>query len=163
MLNPRTSLHEQLLDTMRSLNARLHRHFGDELKTRGASVARLKLLSFIQRAGSVRSADVVEAFRYAPRTVTEALDALERDGLVRRAPDPLDRRAKRITLTPAGLSVLEEAAPHLRAIMERIFDTVDVEEEAELLRLLQLLDARLIALEEKAGASTDPSAQAGTR
>jgi DNA-binding MarR family transcriptional regulator len=36
------------------------------------------------------------ALGYSPQTIT---DALERDGLITRSPDPSDRRAKTLTLT----------------------------------------------------------------
>lgn len=154
MLNTEDRLDEQLLEAVRDLNAQLQRYFGAALRARGVSLARLKLLKFIQRSGSVRSTDVAEAFGYAPRTITEGLDASERDGLIRRDPDPADRRAKRITLTPAGLCVLEETAPFLPAIRSRVFEAMAHEDQAELLRMLQLLNEHVGGLDaqEDAGA-----------
>ncbi len=37
-----------------------------------------------------------------PSTMTGLLDRMERDGLLRRSPDPDDRRAQRIHITPEG-------------------------------------------------------------
>ncbi|HZK73201.1 MAG TPA: MarR family transcriptional regulator [Clostridia bacterium] len=38
-----------------------------------------------------------------PRTMTDIIDVLERDGLVNRAPDPADRRSVQAVITEAGL------------------------------------------------------------
>jgi DNA-binding MarR family transcriptional regulator len=54
-------------------------------------------------------------------TLTANLKPLERRGLVETAPDPTDRRARLLRLTPAGRAVLAEAAPiwrHLHATIE---------------------------------------------
>lgn len=40
-------------------------------------------------------------------TVSRKVQQLEREGLVVREPDPVDRRATRIALTPAGRSILD--------------------------------------------------------
>lgn len=113
----------------------------------GVSIARTRLLLFIERDGPVRSTDVVEAFGYSPRTVTEAIDALERDGLVTREPDPHDRRAKRISITPAGLAALQASEPSRRAFVSRVFDVLDADEAATFRHLLDKLNARLEMLE----------------
>jgi DNA-binding MarR family transcriptional regulator len=41
--------------------------------------------------------------------MTGRLDKLERAGLLRRSPDPHDRRGLQVTLTDEGLSVIEQA------------------------------------------------------
>jgi DNA-binding MarR family transcriptional regulator len=62
-------------------------------------MARNKMLGHIERNSPVRAADLATAFGFAPRTITEAIDALERDGLVQRTGDTTDRRVKYIALT----------------------------------------------------------------
>jgi len=90
------SVQHELMEQMRDLHLRMHRLFNDRMRAQGASLAQLKLLLLIERCGEMRSTDIAEALGQAPRTVTEAVDAAERDGLVVRNPDPSDRRAKRI-------------------------------------------------------------------
>jgi DNA-binding MarR family transcriptional regulator len=50
--------------------------------------------------------------------MTNRLDQLEKKKLVRRLPDPSDRRALRIQLTPSGLKFMDKILPELIA-MER--------------------------------------------
>ena len=53
------------------------------LAAQGASMARLKLLAFIAEQPR-RSTDIASFFDQAPRTVTQAIDSLEQNGLVSR-------------------------------------------------------------------------------
>ncbi|MDX3900197.1 MAG: MarR family transcriptional regulator [Sphingobium sp.] len=135
-----------LMEEMRDFYVRMHRLMNDELKAQGVSLAQLKLLLFIDRRVAVRAVDISDAFAFAPRTVTEAIDTLERDGLVRRDPDPNDRRAKHISVTDAGRSAIADAEPCRNAIRDRIFSALAPADEEELLRILAILNDRLIAI-----------------
>ncbi len=135
---------QQLMDSMSEFHFRTHRLFNMELKAQGASLAQLKLLLFIDHTNFARATDISEAFGFAPRTVTEAIDGLEREGLVRRNPDPNDRRAKHISITDAGRKVINNADPCRRAIAARIFQALTPTEAQELLRLLTILNEGLI-------------------
>ncbi|MFG2163968.1 MarR family winged helix-turn-helix transcriptional regulator [Micromonospora chersina] len=69
--------------------------------------------------------------------MTGRLDRLERAGLVRRAPDPADRRALRVSLTDAGRRVVEESAEAGLEVQRRILDALppgDRDRLADLLR-----------------------------
>jgi DNA-binding MarR family transcriptional regulator len=50
---------------------------------------------------------LAESQNLVPRTVTGLVDKLERDGLVRRVPDPSDRRSVRAHMTRAGVVRIE--------------------------------------------------------
>ena len=75
----------------------------------------------------------------APRSVTSKVDAAEADGLVRRLPDPTDRRATLLELTPAGRSLLAAiSAQRHEGAAERL-GRLSPEDQAELLRLLRVV------------------------
>lgn len=112
----------------------------------GASFARARILSQIARAGALRSIDLAISFGYAPRTVTEAIDGLERDELVRRDPDPEDRRAKRISLTPAGEGAVKAAEASRLEYMENVFGVLTIDECDEIVRIIGKLNDRLAEL-----------------
>ncbi len=135
-----------ILDQMRELHARMQRLFNARTRSYGASLAQLKVLMLVERAGSLRSADIVEALAQAPRTVTEAVDGLEREGLVLRSPDPADRRAKRITLTDKGQAVVRDLAPLRDAFIAELFASMSDADMADLLRLLKALDDQVILM-----------------
>jgi MarR family transcriptional regulator, 2-MHQ and catechol-resistance regulon repressor len=76
-------------------------------------------------------------------TITRLVDRLEADGLVRRTPDPDDRRAQRLLLTPRGVVVSAQAAALHKASVERRMALLDPEEQQLLQSLLEKLRAGL--------------------
>ncbi|SIP96455.1 DNA-binding transcriptional regulator, MarR family [Rhizobium sp. RU20A] len=106
----------------------VHRLVNETMCQEGVSLARSKFLFFLQRLGPCRSTDIACALNYAPRTVTEAIDGLERDRLVTREPDPEDRRAKIVAITELGRSVLEAASAPKQLVINEIFSTLSDEE-----------------------------------
>ena len=58
--------------------------------------------------GSLRLNDLADRMGVSPPTASRSVDALHELGLVDRLPDPHDRRALRIDLTPAGKKLLAE-------------------------------------------------------
>lgn len=135
--------HERVADALRDLYLRSHRVIDRTMAARGASLARTKLLLLIAREGSLRSADVATYFGHAPRTVTEAIDGLERDGLVRRDPDPADRRAKRISLTDAGAAVVRHTEGARRTFVEQVFGVLSPGECQTIVALIGRVNDRL--------------------
>ncbi|OUI92736.1 MarR family transcriptional regulator [Acetobacter indonesiensis] len=116
-------------------------------EVKGVSFTRIRLMIFIERRGWTRSADVIDVLSLAPRTVTEAIDALEKEGLACRTPDPEDRRVKRVSLTPKGLDILAEFEPIRNAFAEDLFKVLNKDEESALITLLKRLNGRLGELE----------------
>jgi DNA-binding MarR family transcriptional regulator len=117
------------------------------MTAQGASFARTKLLLLVAREGPLRSADVAAFFGHAPRTVTEAVDGLERDGLVRRDPDPEDRRAKRISLTDAGRTAVKSADTSRRAFVQDAFGVLSQAECRTIVGLINRVNARLAEMD----------------
>jgi DNA-binding MarR family transcriptional regulator len=85
-------------------------------------------------------------------SVTRKIQQLERDGLVARQPDPDDRRATLIRLTPSGRRTLERVLRARREWYDRLFDGWD---QADLADLASLLGRFSRALERDLG---DPHA-----
>jgi DNA-binding MarR family transcriptional regulator len=138
--------YERVGDSMRDFYLRSHRLMDRIMTTKGASFARAKLLIHIARSGTPRSIDLAAMMGFAPRTITEAIDGLERDGLVRRDPDPEDRRAKLISLTPAGIEAVEAADASRKEYIGDVFSVLDMAECDEIVRLMGKLNDRLAAL-----------------
>jgi len=127
-------LHMQL---MRTLDRRMAEH--------GASLAKTKLLLCLEKRGPLRATDIAEYFGQSPRTVTEAVDGLERDGLVERKPDPSDRRAKQIQITPKGIEAVARTEPLRRQIIDQTFGTLEPNERESLAAVFDKLSRALPA------------------
>lgn len=120
----------------------------DRLMTeRGASLAQTKLLVYLSQNGPARSTDIATFFGHSPRTVTQAIDALERSGLAIRVPDPGDRRAKLVSITESGKAAMDRSEPLRRQIVEQTFGVLSPEERSQLAGILQKLTLRLDASE----------------
>ncbi|MFF5537175.1 MarR family winged helix-turn-helix transcriptional regulator [Streptomyces cinerochromogenes] len=102
----------------------------------GLSLARTKLLRLLAQRGALHQAELAEALGQAPRSVTQAVEALERLRLVTRTPDPEDRRRKTVALTDQGHSALAAGEQAGARILQRIFGALDA---GQLTRLEELL------------------------
>jgi DNA-binding MarR family transcriptional regulator len=99
----------------------------EALRPHGLTFARyeaLVLLSFSQR-GSLPMRMMGERLQLHPTSITNIVDRLEADGLVRRLRHPSDRRTTLVEITPAGTERLE---PATAAVMDADFGLVGLAE-----------------------------------
>lgn len=89
--------------------------------------------------GDIRLKDLAERLRIAPRSATEVVDQLEAKGLVRRDPDPTDRRATLIVSTEAGRQLFADISAGRRDKSTEYFSRLGAEDRAELARILAQL------------------------
>jgi DNA-binding MarR family transcriptional regulator len=129
---------------------RLRRLLDAHLSAHGASTARLKLLTFLAEEPR-RSTDIASFFGYAPRTVTQAIDSLEQNGLVTRSPVPGDRRAKLVQITQAGRVMLEQGLPLYDGVVARTLGRLAEEELTALDAAILHLEGIVDQLEDEAG------------
>ena len=122
---------------------RLGRLLDVELSGCGLSLSRMKLLSELCRSGPQHQAALATTFGLAPRTVTELIDGLEREGLVQRRTDPVDRRARQVHLTAAGDRANTRAVAVRERVLGQVLGAVAGERRAELVAALQLIQAEL--------------------
>lgn len=153
-----------LISDFGRLFLRLRRIADAQLARQGVSLARMKLLMHLRCEHSgARAADIASFFGHSPRTVSEAIEGLERDGLVHRSPDPRDGRVKRISLTQAGEAVIASAEPLRVQLNQAIFGVLGDEERARFRAALSKLDAAADALEQQAGSEGTSTGEDATR
>ncbi|MCS0604918.1 MarR family transcriptional regulator [Streptomyces sp. LP11] len=95
---------------------RLARAMGDRMEKAyepyGISRGEFDVLAALRRAGephTLSPRQLSATLMLTTGGMTGRLDKLERAGLLRRSPDPHDRRGLQVTLTEEGLRVLDEA------------------------------------------------------
>jgi DNA-binding MarR family transcriptional regulator len=71
--------------------------------------------------------------------MTKRLDRLERSGLVKRLPDPADRRGRLVGLTPKGRALADRAIVEHLANEERLLGALSASERHTLANLLRKL------------------------
>src|SRR3984957_247319 len=131
---------EQLGDLYLEVHHRMRRAFDDGMSGCGLSLARTKVLTELQRGGPARPSVLAAQFGFAPRTITELVDTLERDGLVVRQADPTDRRALLVRLTSEGEATAAVAHTARAGLMKQVFGALEAADRATMARLLHTLD-----------------------
>ncbi|WP_327276452.1 MarR family transcriptional regulator [Streptomyces sp. NBC_01224] len=106
----------------------------------GLSLSRTKVLQLLARRGALHQAELAEALGQAPRSVTQTVEALERDGFITRASDTEDRRRKTVSLTATGQAALATAEQAGEQILQQLFGSLDIHQLARLERLLDLVN-----------------------
>jgi len=101
----------------------------------GLSGARYGVLDQLARARDpLALGELAERLSCVRSNITQLVDRLEADGLVRRVSDPDDRRSIRAELTEAGLERTSQGAEQLRALGARFESVVPRAECERLLR-----------------------------
>jgi DNA-binding MarR family transcriptional regulator len=121
----------------------LHRLIDQTMTSAGLSLARAKVLLRLSEHGPMNQATLAGLLGFAPRSVTDVVDALERDGLVARTEDKHDRRARIVALTPAGHDAFAIAQVTKCKAMDEIFGSLSGRERASLAALLNTIRTNL--------------------
>ncbi len=117
----------------------------------GLSISRAKVLNQLHEYGPMKQVTLAASLGLAARSVTEAVDALERQSLAVRTVDPNDRRVWLVEMTPAGAAALTTAMAAKRQAMHQIFEALDAPARAQFAQLLLSLRDGLIENHQNAG------------
>ncbi len=92
--------------------------------------------------------DLAEDLGITARTVTTLVDALEREGLLVRLPDPTDRRATLLALTEKARTQFEQVRSLQMDLGEERVAPLELEQRRQLLDLLKRLNKEVLMDEE---------------
>jgi DNA-binding MarR family transcriptional regulator len=98
-----------------------------------------RALSALFQHAPMRVSALAEHLRVAPRTATELVDDLASRDLADRRPDPDDRRAVLVGLTPAGEAAAQAIRAAREAAGERFFAALSAGDRRDLARILREL------------------------
>ena len=113
-------------------------------------------------AGPRTPAELAAGANVTRATMTGLIDTLERDGFVKREPDPVDRRMMSVRLTPKADKFLCEFLPGHFRTTAKLMGVLTEAERKTLVRLLTKISAQAAAMVSPAASSapTEPVAQA---
>lgn len=100
------------------------------------------LLALWEREG-ISQAELCRLVQVEQPTMANTLNRMERDDLIRREPDPQDRRRALVFLTERARAMEADVTAEARAVNQMATGTLTPEEQAELLRLLDKLTGNL--------------------
>ncbi|MFC6155494.1 MarR family winged helix-turn-helix transcriptional regulator [Kribbella jiaozuonensis] len=87
----------------------------------------------------LRLSELAARLGIVPRSATSVVDDLEAAGLLERQPDPHDRRATLVDLTPEGRQILTTLREKRRDVMVTQLSRLTADEQQTLAQLLQRL------------------------
>lgn len=135
---------DQQLKTLDDTLTRLGRYFAALKKAEGdqttsISDAHLLLLRRLQEDNGMRMTQIAQLLSIKAPAVSAMIDHLEEVGIVERTPDPDDRRALLIRLTPKGRLTASEVESKRSNLMERHLKALNERDLQDLSRITQKL------------------------
>jgi DNA-binding MarR family transcriptional regulator len=113
-----------------------HRLLSQALAATGSSGYHYRLLAALEEFGPASQAALGRRTSIDRSDVVAALNDLAERGLVKRSPDPADRRRNVITITPAGTEQLRLLDGVLAGVQDQLLAPLSATERTQLTRLL---------------------------
>ena len=116
---------------------RMMRAYADKQAARhGITRAQWAVLAKVERAEGLKQSELAEMMEMQPITLTRLVDRLCANGMVERRPDPNDRRAKRLHLTPLARPLMDRLAELGHDMMGTVLEGLDPESIERMIREL---------------------------
>lgn len=126
--------------------ARMLRTYGDQRARHfGISRAQWAVLVRLDRTEGLKQSELAEILDLQPISLTRLLDRLAENDLIERRPDPNDRRANRLYLTPAARPLLEQLAELGSELMDDVLAGLSDKSNERLLQDLNAIKDNLRA------------------
>jgi MarR family transcriptional regulator for hemolysin len=120
--------------------ARMLRTYADQRARQfGISRAQWTVLVRLDRSEGLKQSELAEILDLQPISLTRLLDRVAENGLIERRPDPHDRRANRLYLTPAARPLLAELADLGHEMMDTVLEGFDAGANERLLSALNVM------------------------
>jgi DNA-binding MarR family transcriptional regulator len=117
--------------------------------------AQLRVLTIIANTRHTNMSRLAEALAVVPSSASRLCDRLEATGLLRRVPDPRDRREVRLLLTPAARRLLDELRERRQAALADVLERMSPASRQELVRSLAAFHAAADPRDHAGGSDTD--------
>jgi len=147
---------EGIVDRMSGLSRRIRRMMEETLTEQSLTWGEYKVLGLLKQAGPPyrRSPGYLAVHaELSSGAMTNRLDGLEAAGLIRRLPDPSDRRGVQVELTEVGHSVYQDSAEAQAAKEALIASALNDKEKDQLNDLLRRLMLAAERLDDSEGRS----------
>lgn len=134
-----TELYDMAGHLIRRLNQISVSVFAEKMRQAGLDLTPVQFsaLTALQANPEVDQATLAGLIAHDRVTMGAVLERLQNKGLIERTVSPRDRRARVLSLTRAGQSVLQEVTPIVWALQDEILTGLSADEKTELLRLMR--------------------------
>ena len=137
------SLNREFAFTLNDV-ARMLRTYADYKAAQfGITRAQWVVLVRVDRSEGLKQSELAEILDLQPISLTRLLDKLCECGLIERRPDPIDRRAKRLFLTPTAHPLLEKLGDLGESLMATALAGVERESVERMVAQLDIVKENL--------------------
>ena len=126
----------------------LRRDFNQRAVDLGLSQAQWRALAYLSHHEGVRQVTLADFLEIQPISLARQLDSLQESGLIERRPDPSDRRAIQLYLTPAAEPVLKRLWQHSADTHKIALEGIPEGDREAVLTLLQRVKHNLLINED---------------
>lgn len=106
------------------------------LEERGESIFTWQVVCYLVRNGPTSQRDLAYANAQHPAGISRLVDELEAEGMVKRSPDPDDRRRLLVGATAKGSAWLRKATPHVMTAVDAALGELADDDREDLRALL---------------------------
>ena len=132
MNSKNTELITEIFDLARNINSKQ--------RNNTLTMIQLRTALFVHQNGIAKPTEIAKTFSITPASVTSQIDKLVREGWLERKQNQDDKRVLEVVLSKKGESKLEEEVMNLKRNCLWIFNTLDKEEQRELLDLVSRIN-----------------------
>ncbi len=143
-----TAVTSDFLEALTKVSRRVRTVFNQQVTAHGLTYPRARTLFRLAKKPNMTQTELACELELEQATLVRLLDRMEENGLIIRQPDPRDRRAKLVALTPHG----EEQAAFVQRIAdqvrERIFEDADTSALIQAIAVMDQISANLSRMED---------------
>jgi DNA-binding MarR family transcriptional regulator len=123
---------------VKRLELAIRARMDEALRPHGLTALQFTALTALRARDRLSSAQLARRSFVTPQTMNEMVRWLERHGHIARRRDPDNRRVLLLTLTPAGMELLDRCAPSVEAIEAEMLSAVPAVQHALFRQSLEL-------------------------
>lgn len=124
----------------------LNKYIDIEARRYGSNRTRLDIMhTLIVHGGILKPSDLSKMTFRSKQTVTEIIDGLEKDGLVKRELVGKDRRTRRVIITRKGLDSIKESLPYTLEVSRKSMPSLSQENMQQLITILKQIRKHLLS------------------
>lgn len=107
------------------------------IKESGLTISQFGVLEALYNKGDLRIGEIMEKILTTSGNITVVIKNLEKDGFIKKVPDPMDKRSTLVSITDKGIDIIENVLPSHIENINNIFSILTDDEKLVLKRILK--------------------------
>ncbi|WP_297632336.1 MarR family transcriptional regulator [uncultured Clostridium sp.] len=140
--NNNLNLNLKALIALSRAEQKVHQKEYVTIKECGLTVSQFGVLEVLNHKGDLKICDIIEKVLGTSGNITVVIKNLEKDGLIKKYPDPEDKRAVLISITEKGKNIIDNMFPKHLENINNIFSVLTDEEKQDLIKIAKKLTNR---------------------